>query len=205
MALTPLSAQAEKADRQKPMAIEADRSSSIDLARRVVVFDGRVVLTQGTLRIAADRVEVTEPAEGQRTAVARGLPDAPAEFREKRDGLDEVVEGRAQTVEYDSREELVRLSGKAVVRRLRGQQVVDEFVGETIVWNGAKEFISVLPAGAAGAGAPGAPGNRVRALFTPQPASAGASAAPASPGAKPTPAAPATQAAPAAPAKPSPR
>lgn len=162
-------AHAEKADRQKPLAIEADRSSTIDLARRTVVFDGRVVLTQGTLRITADRMEVTEPADGQRTAVARGLPEVPAEFREKRDGLDETVEGRAQTIEYDSREELIRLSGKAVVRRMRGKEVADEYVGETIVWNGAKEFFSVMPAPAGGAGG-AAGGSRVRAVFSPQPA-----------------------------------
>ena len=183
-------AHAEKADRQKPLTIEADRNSTIDLARKVVVFDGRVVLTQGTLRMTADRVEVTEVAEGQRTAVAKGLPDAPATFREKRDGVDETVEGRAQTIEYDSREDLIRLSGKAVVRRLRGTQLADEFSGETIVWNGAKEFFSVLPltSGAATAGAPGAAGTadrRVRAIFTPDPAKQ--EAVPASPPPAPAP------------------
>lgn len=168
---------AERADRQKPLTIEADRSSTVDLARRVVVFDGRVVLTQGTLRMTADRLEVTEVGEGHRTAVARGLPDAPAEFREKRDGLDETVEGRAQNIEYDSREELIRLSGKAVVRRMRGTQLADEFTGDTILWNGAKEFFSVMPSGAGSAGGD----RRVRAVFTPeptkpQPAAAAASA-----------------------------
>jgi lipopolysaccharide export system protein LptA len=76
-----VSARAEKADRQQPLTIEADQGSTVDLARRVVVFNGRVVLTQGSLRILADRVEVAEVGEGQRTAQARGRPEQPAQFR----------------------------------------------------------------------------------------------------------------------------
>ncbi|MFM8666940.1 MAG: LptA/OstA family protein, partial [Betaproteobacteria bacterium] len=66
---------AEKADRQQPLNIEADHSSTVDMARRVVVFNGRVVLTQGTLRILADRVELAEVGDNHRTAVARGRPE----------------------------------------------------------------------------------------------------------------------------------
>ncbi|MFM8344780.1 MAG: LptA/OstA family protein, partial [Betaproteobacteria bacterium] len=57
---------AEKADRQQPLNIEADQSSTVDMARRVVVFNGRVVLTQGTLRILADRVELAEVGDNHR-------------------------------------------------------------------------------------------------------------------------------------------
>jgi lipopolysaccharide export system protein LptA len=191
-----LPAAAEKADRQQPMTIEAERSSTVDLAKRVVVFSGKVVLTQGTLRMEADRVEVTDLGQGQRSAVATGLPGAPAQFREKRDGLDEFVEGRAQRIDYDSRDDLIRLNGQAVVRRLRGTQLADLIEGETIVWNGAREQFSVLP-GAVGAGAGGAAAGapaggatvgsgRVRAVLSPTPTptptpAASAPAAPASP------------------------
>ena len=169
-------AQAEKADRQQPLSIEADQSSTVDLARRVVVFNGRVVLSQGSLRILADRVEVSDVGEGHRTAQARGLPEQPAQFREKRDGVDEYVEGRADLIEYDSRESLIRLSGKAMVRRLRGTQLADEVQGETIVWNGAREFFSVAPA--ARNGADGSAG-RVRGVFTPPPPASAPVAVPA--------------------------
>lgn len=161
-----VSARAEKADRQQPLTIEADQSSTVDLARRVVVFNGRVVLTQGSLRILADRVEVAEVGEGQRTAQARGRPEQPAQFREKREGVDEFVEGRADLIEYDSREALIRLSGKAVVRRLRGTQLADEVQGETIIWNGNRETFSVAPAERSSADGRG---ERVRAVFAPPP------------------------------------
>ncbi len=157
---------AEKADRQQALNIEADQSSTVDMARRVMVFNGRVVLTQGTLRILADRVEVSEAGLGHRTAVARGRPEQPAQFREKRDGVEEFVEGRAELIEYDSRESLIRLSGKAVVRRLRGTQLADEVQGETIVWNGARETFSVAPADRSGGEGRA---DRVRGVFIPPP------------------------------------
>lgn len=170
-------AHAEKADRQQPLTIEADHSSTVDLARRVVVFNGRVVLTQGSLRILADRLEVAEVGEGQRTAQARGRPEQPAQFREKRDGVDEFVEGRADVIDYDSREALVRLSGKAVVRRLRGTQLADEVQGETIIWNGNRETFSVAPAERSSADGRG---ERVRAVFAPAPPTPSGSPAPSS-------------------------
>ena len=53
LALGALPALAEKADREKPMQIEADRVSLDDL-NKVSVFEGNVVLTQGTLLVRAD-------------------------------------------------------------------------------------------------------------------------------------------------------
>ena len=159
-------AQAEKADRSQPLTIEADKTSTVDLAKRVVSFHGRVLLTQGSLRIQADRMDVTEVAGGHRTALARGLAEQPAQFREKRDGVDEFVEGRAQLIEYDSREEVMRLTGQAVVRRLRGTQLADEIQGEVIIWNGSKEVFSVAPASPS---LSDGRGNRVRAVIVPAP------------------------------------
>lgn len=173
---------AEKADRQQPLTIEADQGSTVDLTRRTVVFNGRVVLVQGTLRIQAERVEVADVGEGHRTALAHGLPEQPAQFREKRDGVEEFVEGRAERIEYDSRESLIRLSGKAVVRRLRGTQLADEIQGETITWNGAREVFSVAPSAVASvpSAAGGGPG-RVRGVFSPPPPVPGGASSPASP------------------------
>ena len=49
-------ARAEKADRSKPMSIEADQPGSVDLQRQVVIFNGNVVISQGTMLLRADRV-----------------------------------------------------------------------------------------------------------------------------------------------------
>ena len=71
-------AQAEKADRGKPLTIEADQPGTLDLVKQVVVFNGNVVVAQGTMAIRAERVEVRERADGHRSAIALGSGGKPA-------------------------------------------------------------------------------------------------------------------------------
>jgi lipopolysaccharide export system protein LptA len=113
---------------------------------------------------------VRERPDGHRGAVALGSPSRPATFRQKRDGLDETIEGQAQRIEYDSRGDVVRFSGDAQVRRLRGSQPADEISGNLITYDNGNETFSVAGAGpaAAGASAPAGTG-RVRVVITPRP------------------------------------
>ena len=67
---------AEKADRSKPMTVEADKPGTVDLQRQVVLFNGNVVIAQGTMVIRAERVEIRESPDGYRTATAIGTPAA---------------------------------------------------------------------------------------------------------------------------------
>jgi lipopolysaccharide export system protein LptA len=161
--------QAEKADRSKPLTIEADQPSSLDLINQVVVFNGNVVMSQGTMAIRADRVEVRERPDGHRSAVALGSPNRPATFRQKREGLDETIEGQAQRIEYDSRGDVVRFAGDAQVRRLRGSQTADEISGSVITYDNGNETFSVQGAATAAGPAASAPGGRVRVVITPKP------------------------------------
>jgi len=179
-------AQAEKADRSQRMTIAADQPSTIDLLKQVVVFNGNVVITQGTLTIHADRVEVRESADGFHTATAIGSTSRPANFRQKRDGLDEYIEGQADRVEYDGRADKVLFIGHAQVRRLRGSAVADEINGSQITYDNAAEVFSVQ--GGATSASPGNPGGRVRAVLTPPDSNAGkaqAAPAPATPASEP--------------------
>lgn len=159
-------AQAEKADRGKPMEVLADRSGTADLQNQVSRFSGNVVITQGTMVIKADRVEIRQSADGFRSGTAWGSASAPVSYRQKRDGVDEHVEGSAERVEFDGRSEVLRFIGSAVVRRLRASTPVDEITGSLITWNHAAEQFSVQGDASSG----GAPGGRVRAVLTPQPA-----------------------------------
>lgn len=162
-------ARAERADRNQPLTIEADRSSTVDLARKVVVFNGNVVITQGTMRIEADRVEVSETPQGFRTATATGTVGKPATFRQKRDGVDETIEGRAERIDYDSAADTVRLTGNALMRRLRGSTPADEVTGQLITYDNVAQLFSVDGGSAAG-------GGRIRAVLTPPPRTDAASA-----------------------------
>lgn len=172
-------AHAERADRDKPTQIEANRMSSDD-ARRISIFDGNVVLTKGTILLRADRIVVRQDADGFQISVATGNP---ARFRQKRDGRDEWIEGEALRIEIDDRNEKIDLREKARVTRDK-----DEVRGDTISIDARSEFFSV--AGGAGAATAGNPEGRVRAVIQPKARTAdtGGASAPA-PG--PAPAAPA--------------
>jgi len=170
-------ARAEKADRSKPLTIEADLPGTVDLIKQVVVFNGNVVVAQGTMAIRAERVEVRERPDGHRSATALGSTGKPAAFRQKRDNVDETIEGSAERIEYDSRGDVVRFAGGAHVRRLRAGTPADEITGNLITYDNGNETFSVqgTPAVAGnGASAPG--GGRVRVVITPKPDAAGAAA-----------------------------
>ena len=149
---------AERADRDKPINLEADRVS-IDDAKKVSVFEGNVVLTQGTTTLKANRMTVREDAQGFQFGIAYG--DL-AYFRTKRDGVDEYIEGWAERIEYDGKAERVQLFDRARMRR--GE---DEVRGNYISYDQPTEFFRVVggPDGGAGNHAPG----RVRAVIQPKP------------------------------------
>jgi lipopolysaccharide export system protein LptA len=164
------SAQAEKADRTKPLNVAADRQGTVDLHNQVVVFDGNVVITKGTISIKADRVEVRENEDGYHNAVAFGTRARPATFRQKRDGVDEYIEGQADRLDYEEKVDVVRFTGNAVVRRLRGETIADEITGNVIAYDNAQERFSVSSGASDGAG------GRVRAVLSPRERSPAAAA-----------------------------
>ena len=160
-------AQAEKADRSKPMNIEADSLRYDDL-KQVSVFTGRVVLTKGTIQIRGDRLEVRQDPDGYQFGVATGAADKLAFYRQKREALDEFIEGEGETITYDGRADTVTFSRKAQLRRLRGTTLADEITGGNIVYENLTDLFTVDgvakngPSGALGTG-------RVRVMLTPKP------------------------------------
>lgn len=176
-----LPAQAERADRYKPVTIEADQPGTVDLLKQIVVFNGNVAINQGTVAINADRVEVREAADGFRSAVATSNNGRQARFKQKREGIDETLEGEADRINYDSRAGTVVLTGGAVVRRMRDGKVADEIHGSEITYENTGERFTVK--GGDGNTSAANPSGRVRAVLTP-PASAPADDA-ATPAGKP--------------------
>ncbi len=175
LALAAGPAVAERADRTKQMVVEADRPGTVDLQRQVVVFNGNVVITQGTMVLRADRIEMREMADGYRAASAIGLPGRPATWRQKRDGVDEFVEGSADRIEFDGRADTLRFMGSGAVRRLRAGAVADEITGALIVWDNTAQLFRVE----GGEVTDTNPGGRVRVILSPRAESAeGAASAP---------------------------
>lgn len=152
---------AERADRGKPLNIEAD-AGRYDEARQIGMFTGNVVITKGSIVLRASQVEVRQTPDGHQSSIATGTAEAPARFRQKREGLDEYLEGEAERIEYDTRADTVRFVTRAVLRRYRGNTLADEAAGQVITFDNAAAVYSVTGS------ADGAPGGRVRATLSPR-------------------------------------
>ena len=134
-----LPARAEKADKEKPTELEANRMSA-DEVRRLNIFDGNVVLVKGTMRVQADRIVVRQDAEGYQYATATGKP---VRFRQRQDPRPPEKEGawmdgEALRIEIDERASTVKLFENARVNRGG-----DEVAGNYILVDQTSEFFSV--------------------------------------------------------------
>ncbi|MFY9329370.1 MAG: lipopolysaccharide transport periplasmic protein LptA [Georgfuchsia sp.] len=152
---------AERADREKPINLEADKIT-VDDARKVHVFEGNVQFTQGTLVIRADKIVVTQDASGNQTGVATGGPDGLAHFKQKREGRDDLIEGEAERIVNDSKADKSELFGHAKMR-----SGLDEVSGEYISYDGKTEnyVVSNAPGGTV---TQGAKAGRVHAIIQPR-------------------------------------
>ncbi len=130
----PVTGLAEKADRDRPVNIDADRMT-VDDNKQVAVFEGRVIITQGTLQLRGERVTVKQDSAGFQNGIVIG---SPASFRQKRDGADEWVEGEAERIEYDGKKEFVEFFNRAMLRRKQ-----DEVRGNYISYDTKTEFFRV--------------------------------------------------------------
>jgi lipopolysaccharide export system protein LptA len=148
---------AEKADRDKPIEIEADSLTTND-AKKISTYTGNVILTQGTLVIRADKLVVREDKDGFQHGTSTGNPTT---FRQKMEGKDEYIQGSAQRIEYDGRMDKVQLYGKAWVKR--GEDIVH---GDYIMYDASAEYAEVI--GGPQTATEGNPQGRVRAVIQPK-------------------------------------
>lgn len=176
-------ARAEKADRNKPMNIEADALRHDEL-KQTSVFSGRVVMTKGTIVLRGAQLEVRQDADGFQYGVVTAEQGKRAFFRQKRDTApgapDEFVEGEGELIEYDGRADKVRLIRRAELRRYREATLTDELAGALIVYNNLTDVFTVDGQKTAPAGtSAGTPGGRIRAVLSPKEPASSAQPAPA--------------------------
>lgn len=174
-------ARAEKADRDKPVNLEADRVA-VDELKRTQTFEGNVQLVKGTIVMRAARIVVTQDQGGFQHAVATGAPGGPLpHFRQKREGADEYVDGEAERIEYDARNEQAEFFNRAWIR-----SGLDEVRGQFISYD-AKTEKYLVTSGPNGTRAQAGSGERVRAVIQPKHAAPTTPARPAgaTPGLKP--------------------
>lgn len=164
---------AAQGDRTRPLAIENEGGGVYNAQTRRTEFSGKVVLTQGTLQMRANRLEAQQRDDGSVVVLAQGMPAEPVRFEQARDVPGERIAGQAERIEYDSAAETVRFVGGATVRRLHQGQVADEVTGAVIVYNSRAETFAVE----GGQTAP-QPNGRVRVILMPRDAASAPAAGP---------------------------
>ena len=159
--LAAVPARAEKADRDKPVNIEADRVS-VDDVKKVQTFEGNVQLVKGTLIIRAERIVVTQDDDGYQRGVATGTGGVLPRFRQKREGQDEYIEGEGERIEHDAKAEKTEFFNRAWVK-----SGLDEVRGQFISYDALTEKYFVT-SGPNGTRAQPGSGERVRAVIQPK-------------------------------------
>lgn len=155
-----LPAWAEKADRNKPVNLDADRIT-VDEAKKTQIFEGNVQLSQGTLVIRTDHMVVSQDGNGYQRGVATGGAGGLARFKQKREGRDDYIEGEAERIEHDARTERSQFFGRAHVKNGR-----DEVRGPYIAFDSKAETYVVTNRTAGGT--PAVRPERVHAVIQPR-------------------------------------
>lgn len=129
LALLPALAQAKKSDRQQPMNVEhADSFDGTYAPNSTVKLHGRVVITQGTMKITGDLATVHFDADQNVDHVQ--VTGAPAHIQEL-DDSGNLMTGDAAQLDYDNINGIAVLTGKAVVK----QQGRGEAHGDKLTYN----------------------------------------------------------------------
>lgn len=154
---------AEKADRDKPLNAQADALKYDDL-KQTSVFTGNVIITKGTIAMRGGRVDVRQDPQGFQFATITSNGNVQAYFKQKREnGVDEWIEGVADTIEYDGKADKVKLIKNANLKRLKGASLNDEIVGGLVVYDNTTDVYTVD-----GGAGQGGSGGRVSAILSPK-------------------------------------
>lgn len=130
LALSSPAAYAGSADFQKPIAVDA-RTQSMDGKNKITRFKGNVVITQGSLTIQADEVEVNaQQGQGREIMIARGNPATYSQTMD--DGS--KVQAQANELRYEVDKRTISMSGNAQIR-----QNTSMVQGDTITYDMVKE------------------------------------------------------------------
>ena len=122
---------AEQADREKPMNITAD-VCNFDQKTAKSVCTSNVVVVQGSMTIHADRLVISQDADGNQYAQGEGKP---VRFRQKLDRSPDWLEAESLRFDYDGKKGFLQLFDKAWVRKNQ-----DLVVGDYITYDLSSEL-----------------------------------------------------------------
>ncbi|HRQ65887.1 MAG TPA: lipopolysaccharide transport periplasmic protein LptA [Xanthomonadaceae bacterium] len=125
--VVPAAVEARRDDRNQPMDIDAQRTESSTRGDAVTVLSGDVRITQGSMKVGADRAEVHQD-RGQIVKVI--LEGRPVTFEQELDDDEGMLYAEALRVDYDTTLDRLLLTGQVHIRQPRG-----EMTSERIEYN----------------------------------------------------------------------
>ena len=136
---------AEKADRDKPIILEAKKVSVNDV-KQIYDLNGQVLLIKGSIIVTGEDGHIEVNPEGYEFVDVNGTPDKTASFRQRREGpAEEFMQGLATQVSYNAKTEVLTLTGDASLKRLINMQMLDQLRGWKIEYDDVKQYYQVTP------------------------------------------------------------
>ncbi len=144
LGLFTVTAHAEKADKDKPIALSSDKAQFDDV-KQIYHLERNVLLIKGSLIIRGEKAEVKIDPEGYQYVTIFAKPSELASLRQKRDtGLNDFIEGFAELIEYDGKTEIAILQKQARMNQISGTRVTDQLNGDKIHYDGNTEKYNVV-------------------------------------------------------------
>ncbi len=135
------------ADRTVPFTLEADSVVYSDVTQ-TAQFTGRVILSQGSMRISAQTVETMVDPEGYQFATAKAGANGWVQFEQKRDGSNEIIRAQAKQLLYDGKNNVIVLAQQARAQRLTAQgKLIDQISADELTYNQLTEVFETNPQG----------------------------------------------------------
>jgi len=122
-------------DQYQPIHITAD-TATINDKTGITTYTGNVVITQGSILIEADRVDMYRNNEGVEKLIAQG---APAHFRQQPEINSPFSDAWGLHIVYLIDDETLTITQQAKV-----VQEQDTFTGEKIIYNLAKSIVDAF-------------------------------------------------------------
>ncbi|MCT7360298.1 lipopolysaccharide transport periplasmic protein LptA [Thalassolituus pacificus] len=156
-------AQALPDDWQQEMTILSERAE-LDRKAGVVIYEGNVVLTQGTLRIESDRLLIIRTNDTLEEAVAEGSTDNPARYQQQVNAGKPLTKAHGTRIHYFAQQREIKVQGNAQL-----QQDGNQFSGENILYDMTKETVTAS-GGTNTTGQPAGDGEkqRIKVVIQPQ-------------------------------------
>jgi lipopolysaccharide export system protein LptA len=105
-------------DKEQQIEIEADKAT-IDNIKGIAIYEGNVIVTQGTIRINADKITLNYT---KRNDIEKALAEGkPARFQQRLDN-GEDIKAKAKEMEYDAVKNMLYLKQNAQLRKNKGRE-----------------------------------------------------------------------------------